>query len=90
MFLDFLKFRLPLIAAVILPFSLIAFIASGGQDWLRRKVTLLTTGNDGGAGASVDRMQALLADDQKLLVTYERAQAKLRGDKRRDPSLHSG
>ena len=80
MFFDFLKSRLPLITAVILPFSLIALIASGGQDWLRRKVTLLTMGNDSGAGVSADKMQALLADDQKLLVTYERAQAKLRGE----------
>ena len=80
MFLDFLRYRFLLLTAVLLPLSLIALIASGGQDWLRNKVTRLTAENYSGAGASVEKMQSLLAEDETLLSAYERAQSKLRAE----------
>jgi hypothetical protein len=80
MFLDFLRYRFLVIAAVFLPLSLIALITSGGQDWLRNKVTRLIAGNYSGAGASVEKMQSLLAEDERLLSAYEHAQSKLRAE----------
>lgn len=85
-----LKHRPLLVAALFLPLSLIVFIMSGGQDWLRGRLLQWATHAASGDG-SIEKMKALLAKEQQSLTGHEKKQAALRAEVVRQRKLfHDG
>ncbi|MBM4260744.1 MAG: hypothetical protein FJ145_04790 [Deltaproteobacteria bacterium] len=74
-----MKDRPLLLSAVLLPIALVIFIVGGGQDWLRARFIRWAEHSES-TGASIAAMKELLANDQRLLVSHEKAQSALRAE----------
>ena len=77
MIAEALRSRLVLMAAAMPPLLVMAYFAI--NNWHPR-AGVSTSVNDGAARISVEDLQKALAEDRRLLLDYEKAQATLRGE----------